>query len=93
MARNQKKKRSYHILSMSKSQEPLALWKYVVSGGGAGVIEISLMYPTDVIKTRAQLSTTSTSMLSVLRSIVQTQGVRGLYRGIMSPSELLQVIP
>jgi len=43
------------------------------------------MYPTDVLKTRAQLSSKSVSMYQTFQSVVQEQGVGGLYRGIIAP--------
>ena len=44
------------------------------------------MYPTDVLKTRAQLHASgSQGMAQILRGIVQAQGVAGLYRGIARP--------
>jgi len=39
--------------------EQTPLWKSVVAGGSAGVVEICTMYPLDVVKTRAQVSITS----------------------------------
>ena len=43
------------------------------------------MYPTDVVKTRQQLSTSSESFLSVLRSIIREEGLSNLYRGVAAP--------
>jgi solute carrier family 25 2-oxodicarboxylate transporter 21 len=43
------------------------------------------MYPTDIAKTRQQLSTTSISMWKTLRILVQQEGARNLYRGVFSP--------
>ncbi|GBG25443.1 Mitochondrial 2-oxodicarboxylate carrier 2 [Hondaea fermentalgiana] len=61
------------------------LAKNAIAGGGAGVTEILVMYPTDVLKTRAQLATTSSSMLTVGRQIMEKQGIAGFYRGIIPP--------
>lgn len=61
------------------------LAKNAIAGGGAGVTEILCMYPTDVLKTRAQLSTTSASMVTVARGIFADQGIKGFYRGIVPP--------
>ncbi|EDQ85660.1 uncharacterized protein MONBRDRAFT_34188 [Monosiga brevicollis MX1] len=66
--------------------EPLPFWKSLVAGGAAGVVEIAMMYPTDVAKTRAQLNTArNTSMWSTLAQIARTDGPTGLYRGVLSP--------
>eukprot|EP00055_Hartaetosiga_balthica_P012262 m.58909 g.58909 ORF g.58909 m.58909 type:complete len:300 (-) comp7889_c0_seq1:1471-2370(-) len=64
----------------------LTFGQSVLAGGIAGVIEIALMYPTDVVKTRVQLSTQSNlGMFSVMKNIVHKEGLGILYRGIMSP--------
>eukprot|EP00043_Microstomoeca_roanoka_P015929 m.160312 g.160312 ORF g.160312 m.160312 type:complete len:290 (-) comp16359_c1_seq1:187-1056(-) len=62
-----------------------SLLQSIIAGGLAGVIEISFMYPTDVAKTRAQLSTTPTTMLRTLADVLKNEGIVGLYRGVMSP--------
>jgi len=57
-----------------------------VAGGTAGIIEILVMYPTDVMKTRAQLSTTvNKNMFATMYDVVKTEGIGALYRGIASP--------
>jgi solute carrier family 25 2-oxodicarboxylate transporter 21 len=62
------------------------IWKDFVAGGSAGIIEISIMYPLDVVKTRNQLATTrSTGIFQTLAHVVKEQGPLGLYRGILSP--------
>lgn len=44
------------------------------------------MYPTDIAKTRQQLSTTKTvPMWTVLKDIVKSEGAANLYRGVTSP--------
>eukprot|EP00047_Mylnosiga_fluctuans_P007410 m.253174 g.253174 ORF g.253174 m.253174 type:complete len:285 (+) comp18181_c0_seq1:1094-1948(+) len=60
--------------------------KSIIAGGIAGAVEIAIMYPTDVAKTRQQLSTARTvSMLQTLRQLVQQEGLANLYRGVFSP--------
>lgn len=64
----------------------LPFWKTFVAGGTAGIIEILVMYPTDVMKTRAQLSTTANkNMFVTMYEVVRTEGIGALYRGIASP--------
>lgn len=58
----------------------------VIAGGGAGVIEICLMYPTDVLKTRFQLSTGASQSLPVMvKDMVAKEGWWVFYRGISAP--------
>eukprot|EP00668_Euglena_longa_P003867 GGOE01004530.1.p1 GENE.GGOE01004530.1~~GGOE01004530.1.p1 ORF type:complete len:299 (-),score=90.32 GGOE01004530.1:37-897(-) len=58
----------------------------VIAGGSAGIVEILMMYPTDVVKTRTQLATGSSRSLPVLlRSMVQREGALVFYRGISAP--------
>jgi len=70
----------------------LPFFKYVIAGGLAGVAEILVMYPLDVVKTRLQLQVTGagttaayTSVTQCLASIVKSEGMGRLYRGIASP--------
>ncbi|CCK72399.1 uncharacterized protein KNAG_0K00310 [Huiozyma naganishii CBS 8797] len=56
------------------------------AGAMAGVSEICLMYPVDVIKTRMQISTSQHRQIAVVfKKIVTTGGYRNFYRGISSP--------
>jgi len=52
-------------------------------------------HPIDLVKVRLQVATTSSSgtggVLGMLRSIVETSGVRGLYQGVSAP--LVAVVP
>jgi len=58
----------------------------LIAGGIAGTTEILIMYPTDVVKTRAQLSTgKSQGMLSTMASMLKNEGFFGMYRGIVPP--------
>lgn len=60
---------------------------HVAAGCTAGIAEHCAMYPVDLVKTRmmavnAPLELRYTSMLSAFRSIVTTEGVRSLWRGM-----------
>lgn len=63
-----------------------------LSGAIAGVSEILVMYPLDVVKTRIQLQTAApgspdaySSMFDAFSKIVKQEGVSRLYKGISSP--------
>jgi solute carrier family 25 2-oxodicarboxylate transporter 21 len=77
---------------MSKEKSPHQgkvvhpLWKNVVAGGTAGIMEVLCMYPTDVVKTRQQLGKGKTvGMIQQFRDIIRLEGFGNLYRGIASP--------
>ncbi|CAG8538070.1 16062_t:CDS:10, partial [Racocetra persica] len=76
----------------SKADKPLPFLFHFVAGGIAGVSEILVMYPLDVVKTRFQLQVNTnvggekyTSVLDCLRKIVKNEGFSRLYRGILPP--------
>ncbi|RHX97548.1 hypothetical protein DYB25_007199 [Aphanomyces astaci] len=51
-------------------------------GGVSGIIA---GHPLDTIKVRLQTQAQSSSIVNTFRSIVQSEGVTGLYKGILSP--------
>ncbi|CAG8671823.1 21727_t:CDS:2 [Cetraspora pellucida] len=76
--------------SSNKADKPLPFLFHFIAGGIAGVSEILVMYPLDVVKTRFQLQVNTntggekyTSVLDCLRKIVKNEG--RLYRGILPP--------
>ncbi|KAI9359910.1 mitochondrial carrier domain-containing protein [Pilaira anomala] len=67
-------------------QKPLPFGFQFLAGAIAGVSEILVMYPLDVVKTRAQLSTgASTGIVETLKNMVKHEGTASLYRGIAAP--------
>eukprot|EP01114_Cavostelium_apophysatum_P022984 TRINITY_DN8508_c0_g1_i1.p1 TRINITY_DN8508_c0_g1~~TRINITY_DN8508_c0_g1_i1.p1 ORF type:complete len:343 (-),score=56.33 TRINITY_DN8508_c0_g1_i1:40-1005(-) len=57
-----------------------------LAGGIAGVCEILVMYPTDVVKTRAQLAVGKTqNMFSMMYDMWKQEGLARMYRGILPP--------
>ncbi|KAI8069363.1 mitochondrial carrier domain-containing protein [Gongronella butleri] len=71
---------------MSAQQPPLPFHFQFIAGAIAGVSEILLFYPLDVVKTRAQISSgASVSILQSIKSIVAKEGPATLYRGIAAP--------
>ncbi|ORY57569.1 mitochondrial carrier domain-containing protein [Pseudomassariella vexata] len=76
---------------MSSSEKPLPFIYQFAAGAIAGVSEILVMYPLDVVKTRVQLQTGTganaeyNGMLDCFRKIVKNEGFSRLYRGISAP--------
>lgn len=67
--------------------KPLPFIYQFLSGAIAGVSEIMVMYPLDVVKTRQQLATTAdyNGTIRCLRKIVAEEGMSRLYKGISAP--------
>lgn len=72
--------------------KPLPFLYQFVAGAIAGVSEILVMYPLDVVKTRVQLQTGKgmgedaySGMLDCFRKIIAKEGPSRLYRGITAP--------
>ncbi|ODQ68464.1 mitochondrial carrier [Nadsonia fulvescens var. elongata DSM 6958] len=71
---------------------PLPFQYQFLSGAIAGISEILVMYPLDVVKTRIQLQVTGatgpnayTSMVDCFSKIIRNEGFNTLYRGITAP--------
>lgn len=62
-----------------------------MAGGSAGLVEISLMHPLDVVKTRFQVQRSKTdpqsykSLGDCFRTIFRREGFFGFYKGILPP--------
>ncbi|KAG9251308.1 mitochondrial 2-oxodicarboxylate carrier 1 [Emericellopsis atlantica] len=73
------------------SDKPLPFVYQFAAGAIAGVSEILVMYPLDVVKTRVQLQTGKggadhyNGMVDCFRKIVKNEGFSRLYRGISAP--------
>ncbi|XP_026477909.1 mitochondrial 2-oxodicarboxylate carrier [Ctenocephalides felis] len=70
------------------------------AGGSAGFVEVCLMHPLDLVKTRLQLQNTTTKMMAgdavviarhyngvfdCMRTMVRTEGTLSLWKGILPP--------
>ncbi|EPE29000.1 Mitochondrial carrier [Glarea lozoyensis ATCC 20868] len=74
------------------SDKPLPFIYQFAAGAVAGVSEILVMYPLDVVKTRVQLQTgkgtgadSYNGMVDCFRKIIKHEGFGRLYRGIEAP--------
>ncbi|SSD61593.1 probable Mitochondrial 2-oxodicarboxylate carrier 2 [Saccharomycodes ludwigii] len=76
-------------------ERPLPFFYQFISGAVAGISEILVMYPLDVVKTRMQLqvstpsvnntSTHYTGVVDCFQKIIKKEGFSRLYKGITSP--------
>ncbi|KAI5968243.1 hypothetical protein CANMA_002459 [Candida margitis] len=66
---------------------PLPFIYQFASGAIAGVSEILVMYPLDVVKTRQQLDSTNATKgtINCIKTIIKEEGVSRLYKGITAP--------
>ncbi|EGW34149.1 mitochondrial 2-oxodicarboxylate carrier 1 [Spathaspora passalidarum NRRL Y-27907] len=74
-------------MSAPAEKQPLPFFYNFLAGAIAGVSEIIVMYPLDVIKTRQQLDSTGQykGTLDCLKKIVKEEGFSRLYKGIAAP--------
>lgn len=78
---------------MADGKKPLPFIYQFGAGAVAGVSEILVMYPLDVVKTRVQLQTGPavagadhySGMVDCFRKIIANEGFSRLYRGITAP--------
>ncbi|XP_024123796.1 mitochondrial 2-oxodicarboxylate carrier isoform X4 [Oryzias melastigma] len=63
----------------------------IIAGGSAGLVEICLMHPLDVVKTRFQIQRGAgdpgsyRSLSDCFRTVLRTEGLFGFYKGILPP--------
>ncbi|KAJ8690724.1 hypothetical protein PTI98_012129 [Pleurotus ostreatus] len=67
--------------------KPLPFIANFAAGAIAGISEILVFYPLDVVKTRMQLDTgkTTQGLVGTFKSIVKEEGAGRLYRGLVPP--------
>ncbi|XP_041616028.1 mitochondrial 2-oxodicarboxylate carrier isoform X7 [Vulpes vulpes] len=65
--------------------------RQILAGGSAGLVEICLMHPLDVVKTRFQIQRCATdpnsykSLGDSFRTIFRREGLFGFYKGVLPP--------
>ncbi|XP_056282815.1 mitochondrial 2-oxodicarboxylate carrier isoform X2 [Pseudoliparis swirei] len=63
----------------------------IIAGGSAGLVEICLMHPLDVVKTRFQIQRGTSdpnsykSLSDCFRTVIRNEGIVGFYKGILPP--------
>lgn len=72
---------------MGKDDEkrPLLTLKDFLSGAAAGMSQVIVGQPFDIVKVRLQTSTVTLSPISVLKELVAKEGPLALYKGTLSP--------
>ncbi|CAJ0935598.1 unnamed protein product, partial [Mesorhabditis belari] len=59
--------------------------RQILAGGSAGLVEVLIMHPLDLIKTRLQIDQSNRGMADCVRSTLRDEGIRGFYKGILPP--------
>jgi len=62
----------------------------IVAGGSAGLVEVCLMHPLDLVKTRFQIQSSTdvnryTSIADCFKRMYRTEGALSFYKGILPP--------
>ncbi|PAV55808.1 hypothetical protein WR25_07151 [Diploscapter pachys] len=57
----------------------------IAAGGSAGLVEVCLMQPLDVVKTRLQIVGADSGMASCIQNTYKNEGMLGFYKGILPP--------
>jgi len=65
-----------------KTKDEIGALRTVVSGGVAGVTLWTIIFPADVIKSRLQVTGSTTPMLVMLKDIYRREGLLALYNGL-----------
>ncbi|WEW57410.1 hypothetical protein PRK78_002877 [Emydomyces testavorans] len=89
--------RKARLLHCHEEDAPLSNFTTATIGAFSGALSASMVYPLNVLRTRLQAQgtvlhePTYTGVMDVTRKTLQSEGVRGLYRGL-TPN-LLKVVP
>jgi len=54
----------------------------VVAGGIGGLILWTVIFPTDVVKSRIQVNRLNVTMIACMQDIAKREGIRALYNGL-----------
>ena len=80
------------VVTATKKEEPLPFVYQFVAGAIAGISELAVMYPLDVVKTRLLLQSNTVAaeekykgLVDCVSRIVKREGFKQLYKGISSP--------
>lgn len=74
-----------------QSKDDIGFLRTMIAGAVGGIVLWTVIFPTDVIKSRVQISNKSQKFLTVGYEIIQKEGVLALYNGL-KPT-LVRTIP
>ena len=83
-----------HSVNATNAKKAIPVWKdcamQIAAGGSAGFIEICIMHPLDVVKTRLQFQrgfsqSNYTSVMDCFRKMIASEGFFSIYKGILPP--------
>lgn len=74
-----------------QNKDDIGLLKTMISGAVGGVVFWTIMFPTDVIKSRIQVSSEKGKMLPLFVQILKKEGPMGLYNGLLPT--LIRTVP
>ncbi|EFO23633.2 carrier protein [Loa loa] len=71
----------FYLTPEGKSKSEIGILRTALSGGIAGVVLWSAVYPVDVVKSRVQIAG-SGGFINIFRNIIKNEGIRTLYNGL-----------
>ncbi|CEP60060.1 organic acid transporter LALA0_S01e02124g [Lachancea lanzarotensis] len=66
-------------------QSPNRVFKDLAAGTAGGMAQVLVGQPFDTTKVRLQTSSTPTSAVDVVKNLVKKEGLRGFYKGTLTP--------
>jgi len=72
----------YLLKPEGKTKDEIGPVRTVISGGIGGVILWTVIFPTDVVKSRIQINKLNITLLACLKDIFQKEGILALYNGL-----------
>jgi len=73
----------YLLTPKGKTKDDIGPVRTVVCGGIGGVILWTVIFPTDVVKSRIQINKLNISMIACMRQIAKNEGILALYNGLL----------
>ncbi|GMM29318.1 thiamine transporter [Martiniozyma asiatica (nom. inval.)] len=77
--------------SFTTTDKPLTATQSLISGSVSGLIVRVVIAPIDIVKIRLQLSTSTSGVISTVKSIIKNEGLYAFWKGNI-PAELMYII-